>query len=32
MAYPDSLIVFSRLQPGDRIELKHEVKVGFARG
>jgi hypothetical protein len=29
MAYPDSLIVFSRLKPGDRIELKHEVKVGF---
>jgi hypothetical protein len=29
MAYPDSLIVFDQLQPGDRIELKHEVKVGF---
>ena len=29
MAYPDALIVFEQLQPGDRIELKHEVKVGF---
>ncbi len=29
MAYPDSLIVYDQLQPGDRIELKHEVKVGF---
>jgi len=29
MAYPDALIVFEKLQPGDRIELRHEVKVGF---
>jgi hypothetical protein len=23
------LEVFQRLQPGDRVELKHEIKVGF---
>jgi hypothetical protein len=29
MAYPDSLGVYASLEPGDRIELQHEVKVGF---
>ena len=29
MAYPETLVVFQDLQPGDRVELKHEVKVGF---
>ncbi|MBX7106989.1 MAG: hypothetical protein K1X57_23160 [Gemmataceae bacterium] len=29
MAYPQSLRVFEQIQPGDRIELEHEVKVGF---
>jgi hypothetical protein len=29
MAYPQSLFVFADLQPGDRVEVKHEVKVGF---
>ena len=29
MSYPESLTVFQALQPGDRIELQHEVKVGF---
>lgn len=27
----DTLRVFESLQPGDRVELKHEVKVGFRR-
>ena len=31
MAYPQSLEVFSSLQPGDRVELVHEVKVGFRK-
>jgi hypothetical protein len=29
MAYAQTLSVFEQLQPGDRIELKHAVKVGF---
>ena len=29
MAYADTLRVVQQLQPGDRIEIKHEVKVGF---
>ena len=29
MAYPDSLHVMESLQPGDRVEVVHEVKVGF---
>ena len=29
MPYPTSLEVFEQLQAGDRIELVHEVKVGF---
>jgi hypothetical protein len=29
MSYEDTLRVFQELRPGDRVELKHEVKVGF---
>jgi len=29
MAYPQVLEVFAALQPGDRVEVTHEVKVGF---
>ena len=29
MARIQTLDVFGSLQPGDRVELKHEVKVGF---
>ena len=29
MGYPETLKVFQELQPGDRVELQHEVKVGF---
>ncbi len=29
MAYPQTLDVFQQLRPGDRVEIKHEVKVGF---
>ncbi len=29
MGYPETLRVFDELQVGDRVELKHEVKVGF---
>ena len=29
MAYPESIAVFQDLQPGDRVEVRHEVKVGF---
>lgn len=29
MAYPQSLNVLAGLRPGDRVEIKHEVKVGF---
>ena len=31
MSYPQTLNVFSSLQPGDRVELVHEVKVGFKK-
>jgi len=31
MDYKDTLKVFEGLQPGDRVELSHEVKVGFRR-
>jgi hypothetical protein len=31
MSYQDTLRTFADLQPGDRIELKHEVKVGFRK-
>jgi len=29
MAYPQALEVFEALQPGDRVQIRHEVKVGF---
>ena len=29
MPYPETLEVFESLQPGDRVEVIHEVKVGF---
>ena len=29
MSYPQTLEVYASLQPGDRVELQHEVKVGF---
>ena len=29
MAYPDTLRVFETLQVGDKVSLRHEVKVGF---
>jgi ribosomal protein L34 len=31
MAYPDTINVYNALQAGDRVELIHEVKVGFRR-
>lgn len=31
MSYPEALNVFSSLQPGDRVEVSHEVKVGFRK-
>ena len=29
MAYPAVLETFASLQPGDRVEVTHQVKVGF---
>jgi hypothetical protein len=29
MAYPQTLEVFSELEPGDRIEVTHGIRVGF---
>jgi hypothetical protein len=29
MPYPQTLEIFASLQPGDRVEVTHEVKVGF---
>jgi len=29
MPYPQTLEVYNALEPGDRIEVQHEVKVGF---
>jgi hypothetical protein len=29
MPYPAALETFASLQPGDRVEITHEVKVGF---
>ncbi len=29
MPYPASLETFASLQPGDRVEVTHEIKVGF---
>ncbi len=31
MTYPQAVEVFQRLKPGDRVEVVHEVKVGFRR-
>lgn len=31
MPYPAALETFASLQPGDRVEISHEVKVGFRR-
>jgi hypothetical protein len=29
MPYPAALETFASLQPGDRVEVTHEIKVGF---
>jgi len=29
MSYPKTLETFARLAPGDRVEVTHDVKVGF---
>lgn len=29
MSYADTIELLRELQPGDRVELKHQVKVGF---
>ncbi len=29
MAYPEAIHTFQKLQPGDRVRVTHEVKVGF---
>jgi hypothetical protein len=29
MNYPEALETFATLQPGDRVEVAHEIKVGF---
>jgi hypothetical protein len=29
MSYPEALHVYEQIQPGDRVEIQHEVKVGF---
>jgi len=31
MSYPESLESFASLVPGDRVEVTHEVKVGFRK-
>ncbi len=31
MAYPEAIDVFTSLVPGDRVEVTHEVKVGFRK-
>jgi hypothetical protein len=31
MAHKETLAVYESLQPGDRVELQHEVKVGFRK-
>lgn len=31
MAYPETIDVYQSLQPGDRVEVSHEVKVGFRK-
>jgi hypothetical protein len=29
MSYPAALETFASLQPGDRVEVSHDIKVGF---
>jgi len=29
MSYPNTLETFAALQPGDRVQVDHEMKVGF---
>ncbi len=29
MSYPQALETFATLEPGDRVEVEHDVKVGF---
>ena len=29
MPYPEAIEIFESLQPGDRVEVVHQVKVGF---
>lgn len=29
MSYPQTIEVFQSLRPGDRVEVQHQVKVGF---
>jgi hypothetical protein len=31
MTYADTLETFASLEPGDRVQIDHEVKVGFRR-
>lgn len=31
MAYPEAINVYASLVPGDRVEVTHEVKVGFRK-
>jgi hypothetical protein len=31
MSYPETLETFASLSPGDRVQVDHEVKVGFRR-
>ncbi|MDX1948026.1 MAG: hypothetical protein SFU86_21685 [Pirellulaceae bacterium] len=31
MAYPQTLETFAALAPGDRVQVDHEVKVGFRK-
>jgi len=29
MSYPESIEIYEQIQPGNRVEVQHEVKVGF---
>ena len=31
MSYPETLETYAALQPGDRVQIDHEVKVGFRK-
>jgi hypothetical protein len=31
MPYPQTLEVFASLEPGDRVQVDHEVKIGFRK-